>query len=285
MNILNTKTNNLNNKKKIVFSLDLEDHTGKYIEHGRYIKNVNIWLEFLEKLGIRGTFFVVGAAAKNNSKLIKKIFKKGHEIASHSYLHIELKRQSAKLFLESEKKNKDLLEQIIGQKIYGFRAPVFSLTPKTTWAVEILGELGYLYSSSTIPCRNPLNGFPGLLRDPFKWENGVIEFPCPVFSFGDLAIPFLGGVYLRYIPAAMLKMLIKKHDTPVLWTYIHPYDIDSSETYVKFANSGLLTNLLLWSNRKNCLRKIEKILSPNIKTRFVDLLETVAFGTLYKKKL
>lgn len=263
-----------NQKKDVVFTLDVEDHTKSYDSSGRFIANTERWLDFLDELEILGTFFVVAEVARANPVLIKKIFHRGHEIASHSLNHTELTRQNPESFLKSERMAKDILEQTIGEKLKGFRAPVFSLTAKTVWALDVLKESGYVYSSSVIPAKNPLNGFPGASRQPFRWSNGIIEFPCPIVSLGPVAIPYLGGIYLRYLPLFLSKAFISKSSDEILWTYVHPYDLDSDEPFTRFPDASIWTSLLLWKMRNRTLPMLKEILSSGSR-RFVDLIDTV----------
>lgn len=261
-------------KQGLVFTLDLEDHTKKYQSSGRFIANTERWLDFLDELQILGTFFVVAEAARTKPDLVRKISQKGHEIASHSLNHTELTRQKPESFVKTERQAKEILEQTIGEEIKGFRAPVFSLTAKTTWALEVLKELGYVYSSSVVPAKNPLNGFPGISRKPFKWSNGIIEFPCPIVSIGPVAIPYLGGIYLRYLPLSLSKTYISKSSDEILWTYVHPYDLDAEEPFTRFPDASIWTSLLLWKMRNRTLPKLKEILSSGNR-RFADLLDTV----------
>ena len=261
-------------RQDVVFTLDLEDHTKRYQNSGRYIANTEKWLNFLDELQILGTFFVVAEVARAKPDLVRKISQKGHEIASHSLNHTELTRQESESFLKTETQAKEILEQTIGKAIKGFRAPVFSLTSKTVWALDMLKEMGYVYSSSVIPAKNPLNGFPGASHQPFKWPNGIIEFPCPIVSLGPLAMPYLGGGYLRYLPLSLVKAFISKSSDKILWTYNHPYDLDSDEPFTRFPDASIWTSLLLWKMRNRTLTKIKEILSSGNR-RFVDLLDTV----------
>ena len=84
---------------------------------------------------------------------------------------------------------KHFLEDLTGQEIIGYRAPVFSLTNQTIWTLDILNELGFVYSSSVLPASNPLNGFPNTPKTPFYWANGLLEIPVPVAQIGPFTIP------------------------------------------------------------------------------------------------
>lgn len=254
-----------------LFTFDLEDSSGQYRTEGRFIRNTHRYLDFLDSIRVVGTFFVVGKAATTAPELVRQIAARGHEIASHSLDHTQLQYQSPAQFRAAEREAKDILEQLSGQAVQGFRAPVFSLTRQTTWALDVLKELDYRYSSSTIPCGNPLNGFPGIPREPFAWPNGIVEFPCPIYNMGPVAIPYLGGIYLRYFPSWLIERLMRRRQSDVLWTYLHPYDIDAEEPFFRMPGTSTLVSLLLWMKRGRTLEKLSGILTHDRRMRMVDL--------------
>lgn len=260
-----------------IFTFDLEDSSGQYRADGRFIGNTHRYLDFLDSIRVVGTFFVVGKAAATAPALVRQISERGHEVASHSLDHTQLQLQDAAQLLATEREAKDILEQITGQPVQGFRAPVFSLTRQTTWALDVLKELGYQYSSSTIPCGNPLNGFPGIPRTPFEWPNGIVEFPCPIYSLGPAAVPFLGGIYLRYFPLWLIARLMRQRQSDLLWTYLHPYDIDAQEPFFRMPGTSTPVSLLLWMKRGGTLEKLSAILAHDNQTRFVDLARSGVF--------
>src|SRR5258707_8318024 len=143
----------------VVFTLDLEDHLGLYSAASRYYDNTVRLLDFLDEIGVTGTVFVVGRLAEVSPDLVKRVASRGHEIACHGWGHVALDNESPETFREGTRHAKALLEEIIGAPVQGFRAPVFSLTERTTWSLEALGEMGFTYSSSVLPAPNPLYGF------------------------------------------------------------------------------------------------------------------------------
>lgn len=262
-----------------IFTLDLEDHTQSYAKDGRYRDNAYRILEFLEELGVRGTIFAVGRVSEANPQLIRAFAERGHELACHSYCHTPLDRQTPRTFREETYRAKDVIEQCAGVVVKGYRAPSFSLTADTVWSVEILRELGLVYSSSVMPAPNPLYGFPHAPKRPFRWPNGLIELPVPVAAIGPIHVPFLGGIYLRYMPSAVVRWLMSRAETEaVLWTYVHPHDFDPEEPYTRIPGASTWTSALLWMNRRNTYSKIAQIVDRTDRRRFEDLLATPAFG-------
>ncbi|GJL85508.1 MAG: polysaccharide deacetylase [Micavibrio sp.] len=247
-------------KKLITFTLDLEDHRLDENLPERYPVITDKILGFLDEHKIKATVFTVGALAEKNPQLIRRIHEAGHEIAHHSYDHTPLTKQGRNQFQEHTKRAKDILEDIAGEKITGYRAPVFSLTKDTLWAVDILKELGFEYSSSVLPVANPLHGLPGAPSTPFKWSNGLIEIPAPIGKVGPFLMPYLGGFYFRYLPFGVIKNQVKKaDDSTIPWTYCHPYDFDAEEKNWRIKGASVPVSLLLWINRKNTFSKLERL--------------------------
>lgn len=248
----------------VTFTIDLEDHLGVYAGNGRWLRNTQTILDFCTQKRIRATFFTVGKVAAH-PELLKRIVNDGHELALHSYDHIALTQENPATYAAHLLDAKKAFEDITGKAVEGFRAPIFSLTPKSVWAVDVLKELGFIYSSSVIAGKGAVNGFPGVPNKPFTWKNGLIELPVPMVNLGVLALPFLGGVYLRYLPLPLVEMLKKTvYADALLWTYTHPYDVDASEGYVRLDDgTPLWMNMLLMNNRKHFLKKLDAVLDGN----------------------
>ena len=144
------------------------------------------------------------------------------------------------------------------------------------WAVDCLTALGFKYSSSVLPAAHPLYGFPGAPNLPFRWPTGLVELPVPIHRVLGKNLPYLGGVYLRYLPSKIaLRWARAKPSAQVLWTYCHPYDFDSTEPFCRIKGANFLTSMILWLNRENTLVKIGNILSGTsgapLRERVVEL--------------
>ena len=255
--------------KRLTFTYDLEDNRTSAHQEKRYAKITNEVLDLLGKNEIRGTFFVVGELAKADPGLIREISDRGHEIACHSFDHTPVIQQTREQFMSDTLQAKSILEDITGRDVVGYRAPIFSLTRDALWAVDCLTELGFTYSSSVLPAKSPLYGFPEAPKQPFHWPNGLLEIPAPVARLGPLILPYLGGIYLRYLPGAYVRSAIaKSHAEQSLWIYCHPYDFDAAEPFFKMKGTSLPVSLLLWFNRKRTFRKLESLTSGNAKVAF-----------------
>ena len=247
---------------RITFTIDLEDPSELYLAEGRYVAMTERLLDLCDETGRKATFFTVGRVAQAAPQLIRTIANKGHEIAYHTHNHVPLTKESPDRFLRESAEDKDLLEQLSGKPIIGFRAPRFSLTPQTLWALDILGELGFRYSSSIMPTSVSLFGFPDAARTPFSWANGMIEFPLPVAEIGTYRLPYLGGIYLYTMPFLALRRFVAQAEArEVLWTYTHPYDFDREEKFSRTPNTPLWINIILWLARRQASSKIHRVLS------------------------
>ena len=204
--------------KNISVTLDVEDLRPSDQFEARSKLMTEKVLDLFSEMNIRATIFVVGDVAKNHPEIINKAVKDGHEIGLHSHKHIPLQLLTPDEFEQELSGAKTLLQEISGQEINGFRAPTMSLTHKTRWAVPILKRVGFTYSSSVLPAKNPLYGWDGLPRHPFRWLNSVIEFPCPVTNILGFTIPYLGGAYFRLFPSIIRKMGVRRSSYgEVLW--------------------------------------------------------------------
>ena len=253
--------------RRITFTMDVEDPRPSPEMPKRYDRMTREVLRMLDSLAIQGTFFIVGSLAKQDPVLVQDIANAGHEVALHSMDHIPLPKQSPDQFRAETLAARRLLQDQSCQEVLGYRAPIFSLTRDSLWATDILKELGFQYSSSVLPAKNPLFGFPGAPTVPFRWPSGLLEIPAPITRLGPLVLPYLGGIYFRYLPQRFITTRLRRaseHDA--LWLYSHPYDFDAEEPLYRIKNSSWLVSLLLWFRRAGTLQKLERLFldDPNI---------------------
>lgn len=255
----------------VTFTIDLEDHTERYEPEGRYAEMTRRILDLCAQHNCRATFFTVGRVAEASPRLIYDIAHQGHEIAYHSHAHLPLTEETPDRLRYESKKDKDLLEQLSGKPVKGYRAPRFSLTPKSLWAIYVLGELGFAYSSSIMPTKASLYGFPEASTKPFRWKNGMWEFPLPVAKVGSLRIPYLGGIYLYALPSFLTQHWLKQADKDeVLWTYTHPYDFDRAEKFAPMPHTPLWVSAVLWMARFTADRHIRALLNRDTSAPLVE---------------
>jgi len=262
---------------KNALSIDLEpwyasEFLTKYLpeEKDDQIENsVRPILDLLDRHKMKATFFVLGIAAEKHPDVVREIYNKGHEIASHAYSHKTLYDLGEAGFEEEIGKSVRLLEFITGEKPIGFRAPSFSINNSTKWAFEILRKYNFKYDSSIFPIKTMLYGVPNApihlyrpsMSDVAKHDpNGdIIEFPMTVFKLGK-NIPVAGGFYLRVLPLWFLRFALRRVNKvrPAV-LYIHPW-----ETYLmtpKLNNMPLFPKFVTYHGINSALNKVESLLN------------------------
>lgn len=265
--------NKSDNTSIYLFSIDLEDirlwmpNGQKYKE--RVPANTHAYMNWLNKHNFKCTFFTVGEVAEKYPSLINEIVSEGHEIACHTNRHITLNLQSPDEFKKDIEQCLNHFSKAGATNIKGFRAPVFSLTKETNWAYKILVDLGFTYSSSVLPAKNPLFGWENFGQQPKKMPEGILEIPMTVGNFGTLTIPYGGGTYFRLLPKLVIKNKIKKHNTAInpLLGYFHPYDVDLEQE--KFMHPGInnskVYNKLMYLNRDTVFNKLDMLIEKGFK--------------------
>jgi hypothetical protein len=256
--------------KPLLLSVDVEDLLERFPEGARpnypshvpaaMIDLLNLFKQFHAKV----TCFICGDLARAFPKIVQKIEAEGHEIACHSDLHIPLDKLTPDTFKQDLKNNIEALRQAgVSSEIVGFRAPIFSLTEKTSWAYDVLRDLGFLYSSSVLPAINPQYGWPEFGEKP-KMVSGILEIPMTVENFLGLKVP-LGGMYLRWLPLGFIKKKIKEKSLIESYlSFIHPYDLDLKQEYFKHPGvDNLLFHFLLKARRGQTIPRIREILRLN----------------------
>ncbi len=205
----------------------------------RVVANTMRILEILEKHGVKATFFVLGWVARKIPSLIREIQERGHELASHGYEHKLAYEMTREEFRADVRKSKNLIEDITGTKINGFRATSFSITSKNLWCLDVLIEEGFSYDSSIFPIYRSDYGisdwhpFPKLISCS---SGEIYELPPSTVSFFKGRLPVAGGAYLRFFPLGFIARGIRKVNTvesksAVL--YIHPWELDTDQPRIK----------------------------------------------------
>lgn len=248
----------------ITVTFDLEDNRRSAEQEERFVAMTQRFLAALDRWQATATVFVVGELARSHPELVREVAARGHEIGLHGLRHVTLGDIGPGVLERELLEGRELLEQVAQVPVAGFRAPIFSLTPRTAWARDEILAAGFTYSSSVLPAANPLHGWPGAPRQPFRWGNGLIELPCPVAGSGRVTIPYLGGIYLRYVPHTVTRRLLAGVEPDALpWTYSHPYDLDIDEPFFALPHAGWVTSRILWTRRRATLRRLERLMREN----------------------
>jgi len=225
-------------------------------------------LDFLRRAGMRCTFFVVGEIAERFPEAVRAIAAEGHELACHTHMHRPLNEFTPVSLREDLLRNLDAVRACATGPVTGFRAPILSLTQQTSWAHGVLAELGFKYSSSVLPARNPLYGWPEFGAAP-RLVNGVMEAPVTLSRVGPLLAPVGAGTYFRCLPMPLVRRAFhqKARLGEVVVGYFHPYDIDFAQERVmsRGVNGSRLMNSLLYVNRRRTLERLESLLADGFK--------------------
>jgi polysaccharide deacetylase family protein (PEP-CTERM system associated) len=166
---------------------------------------------------------------------VRRIADLGHEIASHGYAHRLIYDQTPRAFRDDVRRAKDLLESTAGERVHGFRAPSYSVTPQSLWAIDILIEEGYTYDASVFPIRHDRYGIPVSPRHAYvlrREAGSLIEAPASTVRWGAMNLPIAGGGYFRILPYAWTRWGISRLNTvegqPAIF-YLHPWEIDPEQ--------------------------------------------------------
>jgi polysaccharide deacetylase family protein (PEP-CTERM system associated) len=191
-------------------------------------KNMNALLEILAALNIQATFFFIGRIARDIPHIVRLTAKMGHEIGCHSFEHVRIFRFDKQDFTEKLTAAKECLENTCGRRVYGFRAPDFSITQSNLWTLDVLKEVGFLYDSSIYPIRvHDVYGIHDAKPNIHTLPNGLIEWPLATFDFLRMRMPFGGGGYFRIYPLFFTRRCISsmnRNAMPCMF-YIHPYEV------------------------------------------------------------
>ncbi len=259
--------------RAVSFTLDLEDLRTSDRQEYRVRFALDQVLSWLNGLGVKGTVFAVGELAERDPGLITDVVGDGHELGLHGWKHVPLTRLEPDELQVHLRDGRKLLQDLSGQPIDGFRAPILSLTPASSFAVELIGEAGFTYSSSILPAESPLYGYPGLPLGPFRWTSGLVELPCPTVQVLRWRLPYLGGAYLRVLPSMLWKRGMARADiADPLWTYSHPWEFDTDERVHRHPEVGWLTSLAGFTGRKRIRRRLERVMAGGVGPPLGELL-------------
>ena len=234
------------------FSVDLEDwYQGielpfsSWNQHTERIrKGLDPLLELLEKHDTKATFFTLGWIGEKYPELIKQIADAGHEMASHGYSHEKVYDLSPEAFREEISKTKKILEDISGMEVVSFRAPFFSVTSKSLWALDILKEEGYTIDCSISPVKTWRYGIATTPDEIFTIkEIGLIEFPVSTFKLLTKNLG-IGGAYFRLFPYMLTSNGLNQRtkEGKVNMFYIHPWEYDPHHPVVEMERKAKITH-------------------------------------------
>ncbi len=257
-----------------VFSIDVEDwYQGIEIPMDQwegFERRVKVSMEDLLNLMARydvtATCFVLGKVAEEHPELVRRIHEAGHEIATHGYSHEKVYNLSPGRFRRELRHSIELIQDLTGERVLGHRAPYFTITEDSLWALDILREEGILYDSSIHPVFNYRYGIPNADRQPsvIESEDGAQMLEVPVATYPlpaplpDANVPCGGGAYLRIYPYRLQRWLLKRIEEcgDHISVYVHPWEVDPEHPKIDLPFRVSATHY--W-NLDSTLSKLERL--------------------------
>lgn len=228
----------------------LEEHVGEL-------------LELLDRHEARATFFVLGWAADRHPDVVRRIHEAGHDVASHGWSHRKVQDLDDRELHRELSRSRELLEDITGQDVVGFRAPSFSIGPGMEDALDVLLQEGYRYDSSLYPIRRPGYGYPGVPPEPHRIARAagtVTELPPATASLAGLRIPAGGGAYFRHFPYGVCRRAFEQCSeagVPGVF-YLHPWELDPDQPRL---DAPWLTRVRHYRGLEKTRPRLERLLS------------------------
>ncbi|CAH1079370.1 XrtA system polysaccharide deacetylase [Candidatus Nitrotoga sp. 1052] len=200
----------------------------------RVERNIDIALALLNEGKAHATFFTLGWIAERYPGIVRRIVDNGHELASHGYGHQRVSELSRNEFNEDISRAKKTLEDLSGSPVIGYRAPSFSIGADNLWALDLLQEAGYQYSSSIYPIRHDHYGMPDAPRFAHypRGKDGMLELPPTTAILLGRNLPAAGGGYFRLLPYQASRWLIRRvnrQDGKPCIFYFHPWELDPDQ--------------------------------------------------------
>ena len=271
------------------FTVDVEDYFQvsafeKHIDREDWEKyphhvedNTQRILDIMAENDVQGTFFVLGWVASKYPQLVRKISDAGHELASHSYWHRLVYEMTPDEFREDLRMSKQAIEDAAGVSVDCYRAPSFSITKTSIWALDILVEEGFRCDSSIFPIVHDRYGIPGAKTGIHQIETAagpLWEFPPSIRKLGKLNLPISGGGYFRLYPYFFTEnsfRAVNKNGNRPFMFYIHPWEIDPSQKRMSFASPS--TRFRHYINLKTTHKKLQRLLKGFRFGRISDVLQ------------
>jgi polysaccharide deacetylase family protein (PEP-CTERM system associated) len=230
----------------------------------RVEKNVDRILAMLEEHHASATFFTLGWIAERYPQLVRHIVDGGHELASHGYAHLRASDQTPVEFREDVVRSKKLLEDIGGVEVKGYRAPSFSIGRDNLWALDMLIEAGYRYSSSIYPVAHDHYGMPDAPRFAFRAgkDSQLVEVPPTTVRFMGRNVAASGGGYFRLLPYGLSRSFLRRvnrTDGQPCVFYFHPWEIDPGQPRQR--GVGLKTRFRHYVNLSRTESRVRALLS------------------------
>jgi len=227
-----------------VFSIDVEDwYQGIGIPmaewngfEARVERSMDRLLDLMARHDVTATCFVLGKVAEDHPELVRRIHDAGHELATHGYSHAKIYNLSPERFRRELRHSIDLIEDLTDTRVLGHRAPYFTVTKDSLWALDVLRVEGIVYDSSIHPVFNYRYGIPNADRQPSLVDadgrGQMLEVPVATYPLPDplpdVNLPCGGGAYLRIYPYRLQRWLLRRIEErgEHIGVYVHPWEVD-----------------------------------------------------------
>ena len=242
----------------------------------RVCANTERLLEMFDEARTRATFFVLGWVAERYPQLVRRIAAQGHEIASHGYAHRLVYDLTPREFRDDVRRSKAILEAATSAPVLGYRAPSYSVTPKSLWALDVLIDEGFRYDASIFPIHHDRYGIPVSPRHPYVLNRAqpLVEAPASTVRWGPLNLPIGGGGYFRILPYEWTRWGISRLNAverlPAIF-YLHPWEIDDAQPRL---NAPALGRFRHYFNLNKTEERLRKLLREFHFATLVSVLET-----------
>lgn len=221
-------------------------------------------LDLLDRHRATATFFIVGSVALEHPRLVRAIAGAGHELGCHSYAHRLVYEMTPEEFRADTEMCVNAISDAAGVAVRSYRAPSYSITEKSMWALEVLVELGFTHDSSVYPIRHDRYGIPGFERHAksFRTASGpIMEVPIATVQFpSGKTAPVGGGAYLRLLPyrytAAGLRRINGEEGEPAC-VYFHPWEIDPGQPHLA---RSVIARMRTYTGLRSMFSKLDHLL-------------------------
>ena len=227
--------------------------------------NTERLLAIFSEAQVSGTFFVLGWVANKYPQLIRRIAEAGHELASHGYWHRLVYTLSRDEFRRDIKDSKNAISDAAGVAVSSYRAPSFSITNKSLWALETLVEEGFKVDSSIFPIRHDRYGVPDAspeIHSRMTPAGNITEIP-PSFWQSRIAKVPIGGGYFRLFPESLTSRAItavRNEGRPAIF-YLHPWEVDPEQPRID--GIGIKSRFRHYVGLHHTEQKLRKLLTEH----------------------
>jgi len=232
--------------------------------------------ELLAHFETKATFFILGWVAERHPGLVKTLAEQGHEIASHGYVHELVSRQTENEFRDDVRRSKRILEELTGAMVFGYRAPSFSITDRTPWALPILVEEGYLYDSSIYARFQPSEKvvMQSCVQEIVTTAGPIFEMALPTADLCGIQLPTPGGGYFRLLPYSVSRIVLRQFERTgtQFVMYLHPWEIDPDQPRME---GPVISKLRHYLNLKRTEQRLKYLLRDFAFAPVVDTVQPI----------